>query len=87
MINTNFETLQNSSLAYSLKNILNTVDANKWEDIIGKIVRLDLSNEGQIQAISHPIESLKLPLIPEALTENSNKNEENEIVEVEEVKE
>lgn len=88
LINPQNETLQNSSLAYSLKDILNTVSASRWEDIVGKIVRLDFSEEGLIQTILHPIADLKLPLITREIpSEEGDENKEPEIIEVEEVKE
>lgn len=66
------ETVQQSSLALGIITILNTVGVDCWENLIGKVVRLDFTEDNQLLAIYNVIEDIKIPIY----TAKNNTNEE-----------
>jgi hypothetical protein len=63
LINPQKETLDNSAAAATILSILSTVGASYWEELTGKIVRIEINDNNEITSITHAIDSRYIQLI------------------------
>lgn len=81
LINPRTETLDNSSMGRTIETVLEVIGAASWENIKGKVVRLDLIDDNKIKSIYNVIENNFIPVFKIKTEDIENELETEEKVE------
>lgn len=73
LLNSDSETLDNSSMARSLVTLFMITGAPTWNDILGKIVRIEVNEEGLVTKLQNALSDLYITLtIPKEESEKES---------------
>ena len=73
LLNSDSETLDNSSMARSLVTLFMIAGAPTWNDILGKVVRIEVNEQGIVTRLQNALSDLYITLtIPEEESEKDS---------------